>query len=186
MATPLEQAITAARAGDTNQAQRLLRQILQVDRHNEQAWLWLSSVVATDEERSRCLHSVLAINPNNQSAQLGLKKLVASSPTTSLGPLRGEEQGSEAAHRRPFRLEPSAAGGDRDANGRPRAQPAANTLRLKTGPRPRRRPGPGHPRSAPIPGAQPRLPLLPVLIFGALSVTAIGGLLLMFIIALLA
>lgn len=196
MPTLLEQGIAAARAGDRARARQLLKQALQADQRSEQAWLWLSSVVDTDEERARCLQSVLAINPHNQLAQRGLDKLTGA-------PSPGGENGApDPLQRRPVRLSPqqvSAAGEGSGPNANTLAMPAALddmvTLRRIA----RGAPRGGHsdltqqlPAGARRPsrraaGArQPsRPPLLPALIFGTLTVTAAGGLLLMLLIVLL-
>ncbi len=65
----LQQGIAAAKAGDKARAFQLLSQAAQDSSTAEQAWLWLSGVVNTDEERLFCLGNVLRINPNNQHAK---------------------------------------------------------------------------------------------------------------------
>jgi hypothetical protein len=62
----------AAKAGRKAEARRLLETVLDADQRNEQAWLWMSGVVDSDEERIVCLENVLTINPNNQAARKGL------------------------------------------------------------------------------------------------------------------
>jgi tetratricopeptide (TPR) repeat protein len=76
----LQQAIAAIQAGDRKNAQRLLAEILQTDPQNENAWLWLSQIVESEERRQECLQRVLAINPNNRAAQAGLAKLKQAVP----------------------------------------------------------------------------------------------------------
>lgn len=49
--------------------------VIEVDERNEQAWLWLSGVVDTDEDRLICLENVLTLNPDNVRARAGLKWL---------------------------------------------------------------------------------------------------------------
>ncbi|MDX1520389.1 MAG: hypothetical protein R3264_02025 [Anaerolineae bacterium] len=71
----LEDAIAAIRSGDKETGRQLLEQILEEDENNEDVWLWLSSVVETDEDREICLENVLALNPNNIVAQKGLEAL---------------------------------------------------------------------------------------------------------------
>ena len=68
----LRKGIAAAQAGDTETAYELLLRVVDVDEYNEQAWLWLSSVVETDADREVCLENVLAINPDNKLAKAGL------------------------------------------------------------------------------------------------------------------
>jgi len=71
----LQSAITSIRSGDKETGQRLLAEVIRNDPHNESAWLWMSSVIDTDEHRRYCLERVLAINPQNQTAQRGLEAL---------------------------------------------------------------------------------------------------------------
>lgn len=71
----LRQGIAAARAGDAERAYELLLKVVEIDQYNEQAWLWLSSVVESDDDREVCLENVLAINPDNKVAKAGLEHL---------------------------------------------------------------------------------------------------------------
>jgi micrococcal nuclease len=103
MRPSLEQAITAIRAGDKKTGRALLADIIQADWDNEMAWLWLSSVVETDDERRRCLKRVLEINPDNQAAQRGLAllgpdpspQIVSSPPEPDEEPPPVEDEGEE-------------------------------------------------------------------------------------------
>ncbi|MDQ3927703.1 MAG: zinc ribbon domain-containing protein [Chloroflexota bacterium] len=67
----------AARNGDKNAARLLLTQVVERDPHNEQAWMWLSGVVAEPEEQQICLENVLVINPHNTKARKGLEFISA-------------------------------------------------------------------------------------------------------------
>jgi hypothetical protein len=71
----LRKGIAAAQAGNAETAYELLVKVVDVDEYNEQAWLWLSSVVETDADREVCLENVLAINPDNKVAKAGLVHL---------------------------------------------------------------------------------------------------------------
>ncbi|MCB0209201.1 MAG: zinc ribbon domain-containing protein [Anaerolineae bacterium] len=71
----LQKAINVARSGRKLEAQKLLKQILQNEPRQEQAWIWLSSVVETNEQRIECLKRALNINPNNIAAKKGLVQL---------------------------------------------------------------------------------------------------------------
>jgi thioredoxin-like negative regulator of GroEL len=75
--TTLRQGVHAAKAGRKEEARQLLEAVLDADERNEQAWLWMSDVVDSDEERLICLENVLAINPNNEIARKGLAALGA-------------------------------------------------------------------------------------------------------------
>jgi hypothetical protein len=52
-------------------------QAVRLDRTHEQAWLWLSAAVETDEEKITCLQNALTLNPGNDAARRGLEKLGA-------------------------------------------------------------------------------------------------------------
>lgn len=85
----LRQGIAAARTGDVDRACELLLKVVDIDEYNEQAWLWLSSVVESDEDRKVCLENVLAINPDNKLAKAGLVHL--RNRTTQPSPLAEAE-----------------------------------------------------------------------------------------------
>ena len=71
----LDDAIHAIRVGNREEGRRLLEQLLETDENNEQIWLWLTSVVDTDEDREVCLENVLALNPQNVVARRGLEAI---------------------------------------------------------------------------------------------------------------
>ncbi|NDJ54092.1 MAG: hypothetical protein GYB68_13545, partial [Chloroflexi bacterium] len=64
----------AVKAGDKDAARSVLLQVIELDEHHENAWLWLSAVV-DGEDRIIALENVLAINPHNDRARTGLRKL---------------------------------------------------------------------------------------------------------------
>ena len=128
MATSLELAITAIRSGRKEEGRQLLNLLIQQNPNDEMAWLWMSSVVNTDEQRARCLYHVLAINPDSALARRGLEVLgvvvtdsrpvriprdsqpipvqptgapMPQLPSSPVKPVPAEE-------RRPFRLDPRA------------------------------------------------------------------------------
>ena len=100
----LRQGIAAAKAGQNRQARDLLLQVVGRDEINEQAWLWLSSVVESPDDRRLCLENVVAINPDNVHAQAGLRRMVEIPPS----PPPGRPPGS-AEQRSPHRGEGAAA-----------------------------------------------------------------------------
>lgn len=79
----LRQGIAAAKAGREQEARHVLLQVTDLDERNEQAWLWLSGIVESLEDRRVCLENVLAINPNNSHAQAGLRWLEQHAPASS-------------------------------------------------------------------------------------------------------
>src|SRR5512136_3034708 len=68
----LRQGIAAARDGQTETARRLLTQVVEQDERNAAAWLWLSGVVESLDDKQVCLENVLTLEPGNQAAQAGL------------------------------------------------------------------------------------------------------------------
>lgn len=73
----LKWGIAAYKQGRKQAASQYIKEAIQLDPQNEKAWLWLSGVVDSDEQRRDCLRRVLAINPDNRTARLGLEKLTA-------------------------------------------------------------------------------------------------------------
>ncbi len=69
----LQEGITAAKAGERAKAREALQRVVEADENNAQAWLWLSEVVTTFEDREVCLENVLALDPNNEPARKGLE-----------------------------------------------------------------------------------------------------------------
>jgi hypothetical protein len=69
----LKEGKAAARRGDKVQARSLLTQVVESDPRSEEAWMWLSGVVADPQEQQICLENVLVINPQNEQALKGLQ-----------------------------------------------------------------------------------------------------------------
>ncbi|MBU1627794.1 tetratricopeptide repeat protein [bacterium] len=72
-----KQGISALKEGKKTVAQTLLKQAVQNNPRNLEAWLWLSGAVSTNQERINCLQKVLEIDPNNQLAAKGIAKLIS-------------------------------------------------------------------------------------------------------------
>ncbi|MCB0192569.1 MAG: hypothetical protein KDJ65_11550 [Anaerolineae bacterium] len=75
MAISLDLAISAIRAGRREEGRQLLNVLIQQNPNDDKAWLWMSSVVESEEQRARCLYHVLAIDPDNALARKGLDRL---------------------------------------------------------------------------------------------------------------
>lgn len=75
----VKEGIRAFKADKKDEARALFEKATELDSYNEQAWLWLSAVVDTEEDQRVCLENVLFINPENPAALKGLSKLKASS-----------------------------------------------------------------------------------------------------------
>jgi tetratricopeptide (TPR) repeat protein len=73
----LANGVAAVKAGKMEEAQEWLVALLQIDRYNEQGWLWLSGAAEDDQDRLECIQEVLKINPDNAFAQRGLAALQA-------------------------------------------------------------------------------------------------------------
>jgi tetratricopeptide (TPR) repeat protein len=73
----LANGIAAVKAGQAAEAQEWLVTLLQIDRYNEQGWIWLSGAADNDQDRLDCLREALKINPDNVFAQRGLAALRA-------------------------------------------------------------------------------------------------------------
>lgn len=86
----VKEAIRLLKLGNKAEARVLLERATELDGYNEQAWLWLSGVVDTEEEQRACLKNVLFINPSNQHALQGLAmldaKLAANTPEEVIVP----------------------------------------------------------------------------------------------------
>ncbi|HLF26749.1 MAG TPA: hypothetical protein VJG32_10455 [Anaerolineae bacterium] len=74
-ATYTQKGIAAVKAGNRRLAQQFLNTALAENPNDATAWLWLSSVVGTLEEKRACLKRVLAIDPQHAAARRGLELL---------------------------------------------------------------------------------------------------------------
>lgn len=68
----LTEAIAAARAGDRARARDLLARLLRSDSANAEYWVWMSTVVESEQERIYCLESALRLDPTNRAALRGM------------------------------------------------------------------------------------------------------------------
>jgi hypothetical protein len=75
----VKEAVRALKANNKAEARSLLEKATELDPYNEQAWLWLSGVVETEDDQQTCLQNVLFINPGNENAKQGLAMLEAKS-----------------------------------------------------------------------------------------------------------
>jgi tetratricopeptide (TPR) repeat protein len=71
----LQRAIQAARAGRKVEARDLLIALVDVDPQNELAWVWLSGLVDSLEDRIIACENVLTINPANEKVRAYLMEL---------------------------------------------------------------------------------------------------------------
>jgi len=80
----LTEGIARAKAGEREPARDLLLRVVERDERNVHAWLWLSGVVESLEDRRVALENVLAIEPENVLARAGLDWLDQQSPAQTL------------------------------------------------------------------------------------------------------
>ena len=71
----LTEAIAASRAGERDEAQRLLRQLTDDDPANIDAWLWRADLADNSADKRAFLSEVLALDPTNREATLALNRL---------------------------------------------------------------------------------------------------------------
>ena len=71
----LQRAIRAARAGRREEARDLLIDLVETDPQCEMAWIWLSGLVDSPEDKIIACENVLAINPSNEKVRLYLIQL---------------------------------------------------------------------------------------------------------------
>jgi thioredoxin-like negative regulator of GroEL len=71
----LNMAIQSAKQGNKQGARVMLRQILEQDKRNERAMLWMAKIANSQTERKQWLERVLQVNPDNDVAQKALDKM---------------------------------------------------------------------------------------------------------------
>lgn len=71
----LSQAVQLIKSGNKVAALPILKEVVQAEPNNENAWLWLYSCVGNVEQKKYCLQQALRINSNNQKASEALYKL---------------------------------------------------------------------------------------------------------------
>jgi tetratricopeptide (TPR) repeat protein len=75
MSETVQRAIQSARAGRRTEARNLLLDVVESDPHNETAWMWLSGLVDSLEDRIIACENVLTINPANERVRTYLAQL---------------------------------------------------------------------------------------------------------------
>jgi tetratricopeptide (TPR) repeat protein len=71
----LQRAIQSARAGRREEARDLLIDVVETDPQCEMAWIWLSGLVDSLEDKIIACENVLTLNPSNEKVRLYLKQL---------------------------------------------------------------------------------------------------------------
>lgn len=81
----LENAKSAAFAGDSQSANQMLAEVLEKSPELEDAWLLKSHLALGFDEKMNCFERVLELNPENESAKSGLNTLRAFMPKIEAG-----------------------------------------------------------------------------------------------------
>lgn len=76
----IQQASAALRAGNKEEARKLLKTALQQNPNNERAWGWMYNAADSNKERIDCLKQMVRINPKNEKAQTLLNELTNLEP----------------------------------------------------------------------------------------------------------
>jgi hypothetical protein len=80
----LAQGMEAAKSGQRDVARQHLQNVLRIDPSHETAWLWMSGLVDTPQQKRDCLQRVLALNPANEMARRGMEQLAQSEAASFL------------------------------------------------------------------------------------------------------
>ncbi len=73
----VQQGIAAYKAGNKEEAVRLLSEALRENRQDENAWLYLGAAIDDPGRKRQAFEQVLAINPDNEKAKNALARLDA-------------------------------------------------------------------------------------------------------------
>lgn len=71
----LKMAIQSAKQGNKEGARVMFRQVLEQDKRNERAMLWMAQIANSPTERKMWLQRVLKVNSDNETAQKALDKM---------------------------------------------------------------------------------------------------------------
>jgi tetratricopeptide (TPR) repeat protein len=71
----IKQGADAFRAGNKDEARKLLLAAVKQNPESERAWGWLYNVANNDQERIQCLKQMVRINPKNEKANQLLNEL---------------------------------------------------------------------------------------------------------------
>ena len=70
-----QMAENTARRGQNEPARMMFRQVLEQDKRDERAMLWMARLAKSKRERKQWLERVLMVDPENELAQKQLKKM---------------------------------------------------------------------------------------------------------------
>jgi len=95
----VREGVSALKAGQRVEAREALMKAVELDERNETAWMWLSGVVESLEERQVCLENVLQLNPGNENARRGLEDTIVRIFAKKKQPQAFDESASDALAR---------------------------------------------------------------------------------------
>ena len=98
----LVEGIAAARAGDQEEAQKLLRRVTELEPDNADAWIWRASVVDNSADKKSFLEEALRLEPENLEAKLALKRITELEGNISAR-VENEEEAQEIYDNDPLR-----------------------------------------------------------------------------------
>lgn len=90
----------AAKSGNNKKAHDFFRHAIEIDPYREQVWLWLASVVETEEDQRVCFENVLELDPNNLTARRQLQKLEQQRLEEALSHTRSKKRSTGARNKR--------------------------------------------------------------------------------------
>jgi hypothetical protein len=98
MEEQLGRGIALAKAGKKSAARNILAQVVKDAPRSVPGWLWLASVVETQEQQRYCLERALQLNPQNEAVRQALAQMPATKPqVVADAPRVAEPQVSESA-----------------------------------------------------------------------------------------
>lgn len=71
----LQLAITSAKQGNVEGARTLFERVLNEDRRNERALMWMAKLADSKSERIKWLNLVMKVNPENEQAKEALRSI---------------------------------------------------------------------------------------------------------------
>jgi hypothetical protein len=80
--------VRTAKAGNKDNARVIFQQVLDTDKRNELAWLWMASLAENSVDRRRYLETVLKLNPNNATARKQLGAMESASKSSEGASIR--------------------------------------------------------------------------------------------------
>mgnify|MGYP005832307683 CR=1 FL=1 len=90
----LHEGIQAARAGDDNEARRLLLQATRLNPEDPDVWFWLGLMLEDPDKQLKCMLQALALDPNHARAREAVETLTADQEAPALPENGGETEGA--------------------------------------------------------------------------------------------